>query len=79
MATWYVTHPGKVGRRFTTVLDAKRKGVLDQKWDSKQPLIFAHMVLTNKLVIPKAREIRARIGHRLDICKRGIHAGLERC
>ena len=67
MATWYVTPLGKVGRRFTTLLDAKWKGVLDQKWDSKQPLIFSHMVLTNTLFTPKSREIRASIGLRLDL------------
>ena len=34
------------------------------------------MVLTKILGARKAREIRARIDHQLDLWERGIHAGL---
>ena len=63
---WYSTHPGKVGRRFTTVLAEEWVGVIGQKWNSKRPLFFAHLVLINTLGACKSREIQARINWRLD-------------
>ena len=47
-----------------------------RKWKIDIPLVFAPMVLTRTLSACKAREIRARIYHRLDIWERVIQAGL---
>ena len=60
-SSWYYTPPGKVGSWFTAVLSAEWQGVLDRKWNSKRPLIFAHVVLTKTMGAHKARDIRARI------------------
>ena len=50
--------------------------MLDRKWNSKRPLVFAHVVLAKTLGDRKTREIQARINHRLDLWERGIHTGL---
>ena len=50
--------------------------MLDRKWNSEIPLVFAHVVLTKILGAQKSREIRARINRRLDLWERGIHASL---
>ena len=50
--------------------------MLDRKWNSEIPLVFAHVVLTKILGAHKAREIRARINRRIDLWERGIHADL---
>ena len=70
--------PGKVGRRFTAVLDAEWRGVLDRKWNYDILLIFNHVVLTNTLGARKAREIWARIDRQLELWERGIHTDLVR-
>ena len=51
-------------------------GVLDRKWNSEQPLVFAHVVLTKTLGARKAREIQSRINRWLDLWDRGLHSGL---
>ena len=68
--------PSKVGRQFTAVLDVEWQGVLNRKWNSEQPLVFAHVVLTRTLSACKARKIRTSIDRRLDLWERGIHARL---
>ena len=63
-ATWYATPPpppGEVGCQFTTVTSAELQGVINQKWNSKQPLVFSHVVLSKTLGYSKDREIRDRI------------------
>ena len=50
--------------------------MIDWKWNSEKKLVFAHVVLTKTLCARKARDIRARIDHRLDLWEMGIHAGL---
>ena len=52
------------------------KEVLVPKWNSEQPLVFTHVVLTRILGSRKAREIRARIKRQLHIWDRGMYAGL---
>ena len=49
--------------------------VLNWKWNSEKPLVFADVVLTRTLSARKAREIQAKTD-RLDICERGSQAGL---
>ena len=75
-ASWYATPSGAVGRRFTAILAAEWRGVLNRICNSERPLVFAHFVLTKTLGIRQAREIRARITRRMDRWEMGQHAGL---
>ena len=65
-----------VGCRFTVVLSVKWKGVIDQKWNSKRPLVFAHVFLKRNLSACKSRDIQARIDRQIELWERGIHTGL---
>ena len=67
-----------MGGRFTEILAAEWRGVLNRSWNSEIPLVFSHVVLTKTLGVCWAREIRARITRRIDLWKRGQHAGLVR-
>ena len=75
-SSWYATPSGAVGRRFTAILAAEWRGVLSRSWNSKRPLAFAHVVLTNTLGVIRAKDIHDRITRRMDLWKRGLHAGL---
>ena len=75
-ASWYDTPSGAVGRRFTAILAAQRRGVLVRSRNSERPLFFAHVVLTKMLAVCRAKEIRARITSRMYLWDRGLHAGL---
>ena len=75
-ASWYATPSGAVGHRFTEILAAEWPEVLFRSWNSERPLVFAHVVLTKTLGVRRAREIRARITRRMELWKRGQHAGL---
>ena len=45
-------------------------------WNSEIHLVFIHLVLTKTLGVYRAREIRQRIIRRMDLWKKGLHAGL---
>ena len=45
-------------------------------WNSKRPLVFAHIVLTKMLGIYGALEIKVRIASRMYLWERGLYAGL---
>ena len=70
MTGWYSTPSGAVGRRFTAILAAEWRGVLNRSWNSERPLIFSHVVLTKTLGIRRDWEIRARITRRMDLWER---------
>ena len=74
--SYYATPSGAVGRRFTAILAAEWREVLNRSCNSKRPLVFAHVVLTKMLGVQRAREIRDRITRRMDLWERGYHAGL---
>ena len=74
--SWYTTPSGAVGRQFTAILAAERRGVLARSWNSERPLVFAHIVLTKTLGVCRAREIRSRITRRMDLWERGQQAVL---
>ena len=57
------------------ILAAEWRGVISRSWNSKRPLVFAHVVLTKTLGVRRAREIRARITMRMDLWERRQHAG----
>ena len=46
---WYATPSGALGHHFTAILAAEWWGVLGSRWNSKRPLVFAHVVLTKAL------------------------------
>ena len=75
-ASRYNTSPGAVGRRFVAILAAKWREVLNRSWNSKRPLVFAHIILTKIVCVRRSREIRGRISKRMDFWYRGVHAGL---
>ena len=54
-ASWYATPSGAVGRRFTAILAAEWRGVLDRSWNSERPLAFAHAMLTKTLGVAGPR------------------------
>ena len=67
---------GAVRRRFTEILAAEWRGVLDWSWSSERPLVFAHVFLTEMLGVRQSREIWARITRRMDLWERGQYVGL---
>ena len=76
MVSWYATPSGAVGRRFTEIMAAERRGDLGRSWNSKRPLVFAHVVLTKILGVCREKDIQERITRRMDLWERGLHAGL---
>ena len=74
--SWYDMPYGAVGRRFTAILAAEWRGILERTWNSKRPLVFAHVVFTETLGVCRARKIRAWITRRMDLWERGLHVGL---
>ena len=75
-ASCHATPSGAVGHRFTEILAAEWKGVLERSWKSERPLIFSHVVLTKTLGVRRAQEIWSRIMKQIDLWERGLHAGL---
>ena len=65
-----------MGRRFTAILAAEWRGVISRIWNSKRPLVFAHVVLKKTLGVRWDREIKARITRGMDLWERGHHTGL---
>ena len=53
-ASWYATPSGAVGHRFAAILATKWRGVISRSWNSKRPLVFAHVVLTKTLGVRRA-------------------------
>ena len=76
LARWHAMPIGAVGCRFTAILAVEWQGVNDRSWNSKKPLVFAHVVLTKTLGVRRDREIQVRITRRIDLWDRGLHAGL---
>ena len=66
-ARWYDTPSGAVECRFTEILAAEWWGVLGRNLNSKRPLVFAHVVLTETLGVRRAKDILARITRPLDL------------
>ena len=64
---FYSMSPGEVGKCFMVTLVEEWQGVLDQRWNSKRPLIFAHVIWTKKMGSHCAQDIRPRIILRMDL------------
>ena len=67
LASWYATPYVALERRFMAILSAEWRGVIGRTWNSKSPLVSAHVVLTKTLGVRRAREIWARITRRMDL------------
>ena len=65
--SWYATPIGAVGRRFMAILAVEWQGVIDQSWNSRRPLVFAHVVLTKTLGVRRAWDIRVQINRQMDL------------
>ena len=74
--SWYTSPSVEVQFRFMKILAAEWQGVLDRSWNSKRPLVFAQVVLTNTLGVCRARYIRVRITRSKIFWERGLHAVL---
>ena len=53
-AILYAMPSGAVGRRFTEILSAEWREVLDRSWNSKIPLFFAYVVIMKTLRVCRA-------------------------
>ena len=58
------------------ILVVEWQGVLVRSWNSKIPLVFAHISLTETLGVRRAREVLACINRSMGFWVRGIHADL---
>ena len=67
LASWYTTPSGTVGHQFTAILAEEWQGVLGKTLNSNRPLVFAHVFLTKKLGVRRAREIQSRITRWMDL------------
>ena len=76
LASCYTTASVAVGRHFTSILATEWQEVLGRTWNSKRPLVFAHVVLTKTLVVCRAREIRDQITRMVELWERGLHTDL---
>ena len=73
---WYETPSGAVGCRFTANLAVECQGVCSRSWNSKIPLVFAHVVLTKTMSVRRSKKILSWITRQMDLWERGLHAGL---
>ena len=64
---WYDMTSVAVGRRFTAILEAEWRGVLAKSWNSEIFLVFANVVLTKTLGVPRAKEVQAQITRQIDL------------
>ena len=69
--TRYQAPPGKVGRRFLTILVAEFRGVRDRLWNSERPLVFVATVLQTTPGVRRAKDIRKRLAQRMDLWNQG--------
>jgi hypothetical protein len=52
------------------------QGVLDRKWNSERALVFVMVVLQSTPHVRRARDIRKRLGERIDYWEKGHHVAL---
>jgi hypothetical protein len=65
--THYSVPKGKVGRRFIQILAAEFRGVRARTWNSERPLVCVAVVLQTTPGVKRARDIRKRLTHRIDL------------
>ena len=69
--THYSAPKGKVGRRFISTLAKEFRGVQARTWNSERPLVFVAVVLQTTPGVKRARDIRKRLTHRMDLWDEG--------
>ncbi|WP_288991947.1 hypothetical protein [uncultured Marinobacter sp.] len=74
--THYSVPKGRVGRRFVGLLAKEFDGVRARTWNSERPLVFVAAVLQTAPGVKRARDIRRRIMHRLDLWYQGKFSAL---
>lgn len=72
----YGVPKGRVGRRFVAALTTEFQGVLDHKWNSERPIVFAAVILQTTPGVRKAVDIRRRLGNRMDLWEQGHFVSL---
>ena len=74
--THYSVPKGVVGCRFVATLAQEFRGVKARTWNSKRPLVFVSVVLQMTPGVKRARDIRKRLGHRMDLWDQGKFTAL---
>jgi hypothetical protein len=60
-----------VGLRFLNILAEEFQGVRAQTWNSERPLVFVAVVLQTMPGVKRARDIRRRLMHWMDLWYKG--------
>jgi hypothetical protein len=74
--THYAAPKGTVGRRFVATLAKEFRGVKTRDWNSERPLVFVSVVLQTTPGVKRARDIRKRLTHRMDLWDQGKFSAL---
>ena len=74
--THYAVPKGNVGRRFVNTLAKEFDGVRARTWNSERPLVFVAVVLQTTPGVKRSRDIRRRLGHRMDLWYQGKFTAL---
>ena len=74
--TRYQVPPGKVGRRFITVLVHEFRGVRERLWNSERPLVYVATILQTTPGVRRAKDIRSRLTQRMDLWDQGNYKAL---
>ena len=69
--TRYQAPPGKVGRRFLTILVSEFCGARERRWNSERPLVFVATVLQTTPGVRRSKDIRLRLTQRMDLWDQG--------
>lgn len=74
--THYAAPKGTVGRRFVATLAREFQGIISRTWNSERPLVFASVILQTTPGVKRARDIRKRLTHRMDLWDQGKFTAL---
>jgi hypothetical protein len=74
--THYSAPKGTVGRRFVATLAKEFRGVTSRDWNSERPLVFVSVILQTTPGVKRARDIRKRLTHRMDLWDQGKFTAL---
>jgi hypothetical protein len=67
----YDAPKGRTGKRFISMLASEFQGVVERKWNSERPIVFAADILQKQAGVSRAKDIRARLMSRMDIWDQG--------
>jgi hypothetical protein len=66
-STHFSVPKGKVGLRFINILASEGRGLQAHTWNSERPLVVVAVVLQTTPGVKRARDIRKRLTHRMDL------------